>query len=99
MNYQREPIARARLVPPALLPSGAPEPQQPGGPHQTAPGARSDLPLADILLTASTNSETRAGTPKKEALEVPASGMARDTGFEPVAFGSGDLYSAYGMLC
>src|SRR5919205_3746381 len=58
INYQREAIARARLLPAALLPSAAPEPQR------DAPGARSDLPLADILLTESTNSETEAGTPK-----------------------------------
>jgi len=80
MNYQREAIARARLLPAELLSSGAPEPQ---------PAARSDLPLADILLTESTNSEAKAGTPKKKTLKVPASVVARDTGFEPVAFGSG----------
>jgi len=86
MNYQREAIARARLLPAELLSSGAPEPQP------AAPAARSDLPLADILLTESTNSEAKAGTPKRKSLEVPASGLARDTGFEPVAFGSGGLH-------
>jgi excisionase family DNA binding protein len=90
MNYQREAISRARLLPAALLPSAAPDPQQ------AAPGARGDLPLADILLTESTIGETRAGTPKKKTLKVPASELARDRGFEPVAFGSGVAASRLG---
>jgi integrase len=83
MNYQREAISRARLLPPEVLSSGNRSPQQP------AAGAQRNPPLADNMLTDRTIGEKEAGTAKKKTLGVPALGMARDTGFEPVAFGSG----------
>ena len=82
MGYQRTAIGKARLLPANALSGGRTEPQQ------AADGARSSLPLADSLLTRGTG-QKKAGIAERETRTIPAGLMARDTGFEPVAFGSG----------
>ena len=76
MNYQRESISRARLLPSEFLRSV-------GTPQPTARGAESDLPLADSLLTGATRGKKRAGPSSRKTEEVPALEMEREKGFEP----------------
>ncbi len=83
MKYQREAIARARLLPRELLPAKSAEP------HETAPGAGSDLPLADILLTGTPTGMKKAGTPGENPQEIPACMLERETGFEPATLSLG----------
>jgi len=88
MNYQREAIARARLLPAGLLSSGGLGSGATEA-HQAAPSVTTSPPLADTVLTELPGSKKRAGTLKRKTSKVPALAMARDTGLEPVAFGSG----------
>ena len=63
MSYQRDAIAKARLLSPEVLASWGAEP------HRAAPGAGSDLPLADSLLTGVAVGVKKAGTAKQTVLE------------------------------
>ena len=76
MSYQRDAIAKARLLSPEVLASWGAEP------HRAAPGAGSDLPLADSLLTGVAVGVKKAGTAKQKVLGVPAFGLERETRFE-----------------
>ena len=46
-------------------------------------------PLGTPVVQSARNHQRRGRNPSRKTSEVPASELARDTGFEPVAFGSG----------
>jgi integrase len=83
MSYQRDAIGKARLLSPEVLSSWGVEP------HGAAPGAGSDLPFADYLLTGQGMGEKKAGTAKQKVLGVPALDVERETGFEPATLSLG----------
>ncbi len=83
MNYQRDAIAKARLLSPEVLSSWGAEPQE------AAPGARSDLSLGAYLVPGRTNGTKKAGTPGQKPQEIPACNLERETGFEPATLSLG----------
>ncbi len=84
MSYQRDAIAKARLVPAEVLSSAAVEPQL------TAPDAPTALSLGATWVTEGTEGMKRAGTARRKPLAVPALGLERDTGFGPATLSLGN---------
>jgi integrase len=74
-----------RLAPP--LPANRSAQADGGSVSQAVAGLRP--PLGTPVVQSGRKSRKEAGTPSRNPEEVPASEVARDTGFEPVAFGSG----------
>jgi integrase len=84
MKYQREAIAKVRLLSPELLSSrgGA-------GPHEAARNAPDDLSLGAYLVPGPGEARKETGTAKQHSSELPALGMERETGFEPATLSLG----------
>jgi hypothetical protein len=74
-----------RLAPP--LPATGRAQADGGSASQALAGLRS--PLGTPVVQPGRKSQEEAGTSSENSEEIPASELARDTGFEPVAFGSG----------
>ena len=82
MNYQREAIAKARLVPSEVL-SG-----QPAKPHGAALAAPDDVSLVTYLLPESSGQE-KGRNAREESPVIPAFQMERETGFGPATLSLG----------
>jgi integrase len=72
----------------------APSLPQKASAHRSSGSASQGLaalrpPLGTPVVQSGRKAKKKAGTPSENPEEVPACGVARDTGFEPVAFGSG----------
>jgi hypothetical protein len=83
MQYPREAIAKARLLPAELLSAKAADP------HRAARSAPGDLSFGAYLVPEVVGDEGRAGTARQKALSVPALGLERETGFEPATLSLG----------
>jgi excisionase family DNA binding protein len=82
-----------RLAPP--LPANGRAQADGGSRSQALAGLGS--PLGTPVVQPGRKSQKQAGTPSGNSEEIPASELARDTGFEPVAFGSGEGHSTLAM--
>jgi integrase len=83
MKYQRDAIAKARLLPASMLSS------KPTAPYGAAPGARNDLSLGAYLVPEQGKGRRTAGTGEQKAQSVPALELERETGFGPATLSLG----------
>jgi integrase len=84
MDYQRDAIAKARLLSPELLSArGA------AGALEAAPGARRHLSLGAYLVPAGVEGMKKAGSLGRNPQELPALKMERETGFGPATLSLG----------
>ncbi len=88
-DFMSTEVNRLRFGLPALAPALPQAPTSPengsGSQDLAAPRARLGTPV----VQSPRKRERKGRDPVGKPLEVPASVLARDTGFEPVAFGSG----------
>jgi integrase len=88
-DFMSAEVNRLRFGLQALAPR-LPDDPAPARGGEISQGLAADIPgLGTPVVQRGPGTKEEAGTPMVNHQEVPASEMARDTGFEPVAFGSG----------
>ena len=88
-DFMSTEVNRLRFGLPALAPALPLPPTSAENGSGSQDLAAPSTPLGTPLVQLPRNGERKGRDPTEKSLEVPASELARDTGFEPVAFGSG----------